>query len=197
MTQGTGQGAGAGAGRLIVISGPSGSGKTSICKELVKDGRVRFSVSATTRPPRRGEVDGKDYRFLDPAEFQAEVDRDGFLEHVRYNGARYGTLKAPVDAAIARGETILLEIETQGTQRLRELRIPGLYIFIVPPDEGTLRSRLRSRSTETDAEVAGRLELAKGELEKQGMYDIVVVNDDLTKAVAEVRDAIARDGAKR
>jgi guanylate kinase len=180
-----------------VISGPSGSGKTSICRELVKDGRMRFSVSATTRKPRPGEVDGRDYRFLAPAEFQAEVDRDGFLEHVRYNDARYGTLRAPVEEAIARGETILLEIETKGTASLRALKIPGLYLFIVPPDEGALRSRLRSRSTESDEEVARRLEIAKSEIEKQDLYDRVIVNDDLPRAVQEVRAAIEQDAVRR
>jgi phosphopantothenoylcysteine decarboxylase/phosphopantothenate--cysteine ligase len=130
-----------------VISGPSGAGKTSVCRALRQDGQVEWSVSATTRKMRKGEIDGVDYHFLSEADFVRRRERGEFLEWASYNGSLYGTLEAPMHEALRRGKIFLLEIEVQGTQKLREKAVPGLYIFIVPPSLEVLRERLILRST--------------------------------------------------
>ena len=119
-------------GKLGVISGPSGAGKTSVCRALKRDPRVRFSVSATTRAMRKGEAEGVDYRFMDEAEFEAAVARGEFLEHAVYNGHHYGTLRAPMEQALRDGLVFVLEIEVQGTRQLRERKVEGCYVFVVP-----------------------------------------------------------------
>lgn len=174
-------------GKLLVISGPSGSGKTSIVRALREDPRVEFSVSATTRPPRPGEVDGRDYRFLDEKEFLARVERGEFLEWARYNDHLYGTLREPLERALDEGRVFVLEIEVQGTRQLREKKVEGIYVFIVPPDLDKLRERLRRRGSDSEAEIDRRLAIARQELRARGLYDHQVVNDDLDRAVAEVR----------
>lgn len=175
---------------LIVLSGPSGSGKTTICKELAKDPRVRFSVSATTRAMRPGEQDGREYWFLSETEFEHRVQAGAFLEHVRYNGNRYGTLLSELRKGESRGETVLLEIEVQGTRKLREQQVPGVYVFIMPPSEAVLRERLQRRGTERPEDVEKRLQIARSEMEQRTLYDHVVVNDDLERAVQETRERV-------
>jgi guanylate kinase len=173
-----------------VLSGPSGSGKTTICKELAKDPRVRFSVSATTRAIRPGERDGREYWFLTEAEFEGRVQAGAFLEHVRYNGNRYGTLLSELTSGESRGETVLLEIEVQGTQKLREQKVAAVYVFIMPPSVEVLRERLRGRGTEQPEDVERRLQIALNEMGQRHLYDHVVVNDDLGRAVAETRACV-------
>ena len=173
-----------------MLSGPSGSGKTTICKELAKDPRVLFSVSATTRGVRPGERDGREYWFLSETEFERRVQAGEFLEHVRYNGNRYGTLLSELRKGESRGETVLLEIEVQGTQKLREQKVPAVYVFIMPPSVEVLRERLRGRGTEAAEDVERRLKIALAEMEQRHLYDHVVVNDDLKRAVAETRDRV-------
>ncbi len=177
-------------GRLGVISGPSGSGKTSICRALARDPRVFFSVSATTRPRRPGEVEGVDYWFLPEEEFRARAARGEFLEWAEYNGRFYGTPRKPVEEAIRAGKTALLEIELQGATRLREDGVEGIYIFIEPPSMEVLEERLRKRGTEKEEEIRRRLEIARREWTqaREGkVYDHFVRNDDLERAVGEVR----------
>ncbi len=177
-------------GRLVVISGPSGAGKTSVCRALKEDPAVEFSVSATTRPMRDGEQDGVDYRFLSHEEFDAAEARGEFLEHATYNGNRYGTLKAPVDAAIAAGRTFVLEIEVQGTRQLRDSGIEGCYVFVVPPSVEDLRRRLERRGQNSPEEIEERLRIAEAELAARDLYDHIVVNRFLDEAIAEVRSII-------
>ncbi len=177
-------------GRLGVISGPSGSGKTSICRALARDPRVFFSVSATTRPRRPGEVEGVDYWFLSEEEFRARASRGEFLEWAQYNGRFYGTPRKPVEEAIRAGKVALLEIELQGATRLRENGVEGIYVFIEPPSMEVLEERLRKRGTETEEEIRKRLEIARREWTQARagkIYDYFVRNDELERAEREVR----------
>lgn len=180
-------------GRMVVISGPSGSGKSTICKRLLQDPRVCFSVSATTRRMRPGEADGRDYHFLSVDEFRQRIARGAFIEHAEVYGNLYGTLRQPLENAIAAGKLYLLEIDVQGALQLKALGEPGQYIFIAPPDFEELRRRLIKRNTETPEVLERRLHKAEDEYRERGKYDHVVVNDDLERAVAEVRGLIGLD----
>lgn len=187
-------------GRMLVISGPSGAGKSTICKKLLEDPRVEFSVSATTRKPRPGEVDGREYRFLQADEFRRMVAEGAFLEYAEVHGNLYGTQRAPVREALARGKVYLLEIDVQGANQLRALGEPGVYVFIAPPDFEELRKRLVARGTEQPEVLERRLHKAEDEWRERVKYDHIVVNDDLARAVAEVRRLVGLDapaGARR
>ena len=177
-------------GRMLVISGPSGSGKSTICRRLLEDSRVTFSISATTRAMRTGEVDGRDYRFLSKEEFSAHVQAGDFIEYAEVHGNMYGTLRAPMDEAIERGGVFLLEIDVQGALQLRGLDVPGLYVFIAPPDLEILRRRLVGRGTDAPEVVERRLKKAEDEMRERTKYDHVVINDDLERALGEVRDLV-------
>jgi guanylate kinase len=178
---------------MVVISGPSGSGKSTICKRLLEDPRVVFSVSATTRKMRPGEVDGRDYHFLSVEEFRQRIARGEFIEHAEVYGNLYGTLRAPLEQAIAAGQLYLLEIDVQGALQLKALGEPGQYVFIAPPDFEELRRRLLKRNTETPEVLERRLHKAEDEYRERIKYDHVVVNDDLERAVGEVRGLIGLD----
>lgn len=182
-------------GRMLVVSGPSGSGKSTICKRLLQDPRVVFSVSATTRKPRPGEVDGRDYHFLSADEFRARIAKGAFIEHAEVFGNLYGTLREPMEAAKARGQVYLLEIDVQGANQLRALGEEGVYIFIAPPDFEELKRRLSGRGTESPEVLQRRLHKAEDELRERHRYDHVVVNDELERAVAEVRRLAGLDPA--
>lgn len=174
-------------GKMLVISGPSGCGKSTICRRLLEDPRVTFSVSATTRPPRPGETDGIDYRFLDKESFRAMVTDGAFLEWAEVYGNLYGTLRQPVVEAMQRGEVYLLEIDVQGALQLKALGEPGLYIFIAPPNFEELRRRLVGRGTDAPEVIERRLQKAEDEYRERVKYDHVVVNDDLDRSLTEVR----------
>ena len=180
-------------GRMVVISGPSGSGKSTICKKLLEDPRVVFSVSATTRKPRDGEKDGRDYVFLSREEFKHKVAQGEFIEHAEVYGNMYGTLRAPMQRALAEGQVFLLEIDVQGANQLRALGEPGVYVFIAPPDFEELRRRLAGRRTETPEMLERRLHKAEDEWRERVNYDHVVVNDDVDRAVGEIRRILSLD----
>jgi len=180
-------------GRMAVISGPSGSGKSTICKRLLEDPRVVFSVSATTRARRPGEVDGRDYHFLAREEFKRRVERGEFIEHAEVYGNMYGTLRAPMEEVLASGNVYLLEIDVQGANQLRALGVPGTYVFIAPPDFEELRRRLAARGTETTEMLERRLHKAEDEWRERVRYDHVVVNDDVDRAVGEIRTILGLD----
>ena len=185
-------------GRMVVISGPSGSGKSTICRRLLEDPRVVFSVSATTRKRREGEVDGRDYVFLAREEFKKKVEQGDFIEHAEVYGNMYGTLRAPMVQALAEGKLFLLEIDVQGANQLRALGEPGTYVFIAPPDFDVLRRRLAGRGTETPEMLERRLHKAEDEWRERAKYDHVVVNDDghvrRFRSVEQVVDVDARTG---
>lgn len=183
-------------GRLVVISGPSGCGKTTIIRRLLEDPRVEFSVSATTRPRRVGEEHGRDYWFLSKDEFKQKVRAGEFIESAEVHGNMYGTLRGPMERAVAAGRIYLLEIDVQGASQLQALEVPGLFLFIAPPDFEELRRRLRERGTESPEVLERRLKKAEDEYRERVKYDHVVVNDELERAVAEVRLRIGLDAGE-
>lgn len=180
-------------GRMLVISGPSGSGKSTICRRLLEDPRVTFSVSATTRARRPGEVDGRDYHFLTRQEFQEHVRRGDFIEYAEVHGNLYGTLRAPMEEVLAQGGVYLLEIDVQGALQLKALGVPGCYVFIAPPSAEELRRRLVGRGTDPPEVIERRLAKAEDEYRERVKYDHVVVNEDLDEAVAAVRRLVGLD----
>jgi guanylate kinase len=184
-------------GKMVVISGPSGSGKSTICKKLLEDPRVVFSVSATTRKMRPGEVDGRDYHFIAVDEFKRRVKNGEFIEHAEVYGNMYGTLRAPMEKAMLAGKLSLLEIDVQGALQLKALGEPGVYVFIAPPDFEELRRRLKNRGTESPEVLERRLHKAEDEYRERVKYDYVVVNDDLDRAVHEVREKIGLEAEAR
>jgi guanylate kinase len=177
----------AGRGRLIVLSGPSGVGKGTVLDEIARrHPQLWFSVSVTTRQPRAGEVDGEQYHFVDEAEFARMVGAGDFLEHAAYAGHRYGTPRRPVEDRLARGEAALVEVELQGARQIRTSMPDAFLIFLAPPSWEELVRRLVGRGTEDDATVARRLEIARAELNAEGEFDAVVVNDDVRTAADRV-----------
>lgn len=183
--------------KVVVLSSPSGGGKTTIAKRLLADWPKEFgySVSATTRAPRAGEVDGEAYHFLSRAEFDARVAAGAFLEWAEYAGERYGTLKAEVDRVLGTGRHVVLDIEIQGARAVRKAypRPASVAIFILPPSAAALVSRLTFRRTDRIGKIRERLEIARGEVLESKTYDYVVLNDQLDLAVRAVA-SIARDG---
>jgi guanylate kinase len=172
---------------LLVLSSPSGAGKTSIARRLLETrADVAYSVSATTRPRRPGETDGRDYHFLAAAEFERRVAAGEFLEHAAYGGYRYGTLRSEVDAIFRRGKHALLDIEIAGARQLRTGFPDAVHVFVLPPSGDELVRRLEGRNTEDPAAVRRRLDHAAAELAAVGEYGYAVVNDDLARAVARV-----------
>lgn len=185
------------AGKMVVISGPSGSGKSTICKRLLEDPKIVFSVSATTRKIRPGEVDGRDYHFISADDFRARVSQGEFIEYAEVYGNMYGTLRAPMQAALAAGKMYLLEIDVQGALQLKALGEPGVYVFVAPPDMEALRHRLMKRGTEAPEVLERRLHKAEDETRERVKYDHVVVNDDLERAVDEIRGLLGLGHAAR
>jgi len=187
-------------GSMLLISGPSGCGKSTICKRLVEDDDVVFSVSATTRPPRPGEDHGEHYHFLSKDEFKAQIREGAFIEHAEVHGNMYGTLRGPMEVAIREGKTYLVEIDVQGALQLKALDVDGIYVFVAPPDFEVLRERLSGRGTETPEILERRLKKAEDEYRERVKYDHIVVNDDLERAVVEIRKIAGlpvADGAAR
>jgi guanylate kinase len=177
---------------LFVLSGPSGVGKGTVSKRLqstVPD--LWLSVSWTTRPPRPGEVDGVDYRFVTKEEFEAERDAGGFYEWFEVFGDLKGTPRRPVEERLAAGWDVLLEIDVQGALKVKGLEGQAVLIFLMPPSLADLRARLQGRGTETDTQVARRLSEADREIARADEFDHVVVNDDLERVVAEVAGILA------
>ena len=182
-------------GRLVVLAAPSGAGKTTIAQALVAEREdVGFSVSATTRPPRAGERDGHDYHFLARDEFDRRVRAGEFLEWAEYAGNRYGTLRAEVDRIRQAGRHVLLDIEIQGAEQVRRAYPwpDSVAIFLLPPSGPELIRRLRGRGTESNLTMWRRLERARAELSVAPTFDVVVVNEDLARAVVDVSRAIDR-----
>lgn len=180
-------------GLLVVLAGPSGVGKGTVLRRVIDEvDDAEVSVSATTRDPRPGEVDGREYHFLDRPSFERLVDDGGLLEWAEYAGNLYGTPSATVRDRVATGHVVFLEIEVQGAEQVRDLDPDALLVFLVPPSRDELERRLRHRGTEADDVVAERLRVADEELARQDLFDVVVVNDDVARAADEVVAAIER-----
>ena len=170
-------------GMLLVISGPSGAGKGTLYNRvLAADPTFTFSVSYTTRGPRPGEVDGKDYCFVTEEQFRQMLDRDGFLEHAEVHGHLYGTPRQPVLDALEAGRSVMLDIDPQGALQVMDKMPDCVSVFILPPSFAELRRRLTGRGTEKPEEVERRLHNARGEVKLMGKYQYLVVNDDLEVA---------------
>jgi guanylate kinase len=170
-----------------VIAAPSGTGKTTLCHRLLeRDARLRLSISHTTREMRPGEVDGIDYHFVDHRRFRELVEAGAFLEHAEYNGNLYGTSWEAIEATIESGEDVVLEIEVQGAEQVKERRPSARLIFLLPPSLAVLEQRLRGRGTDGEAVIQKRMALADRELAAARHFDYAVVNDDLEGAVDEV-----------
>jgi guanylate kinase len=180
-------------GKLVVMVAPSGSGKTTMARRLLTDiAGMRFSVSATTRAPREGEVDGREYYFISNEEFDRRVAEGEFLEWESfYNGTRYGTLKPEVDFLLKKGYFVLLDLEVHGAQNVKNMYGDRcLSVFIEPPSLSVLEMRLRSRGSETEQSIATRLERAAYEMSFRDRFDIRVVNDDLEHAYAQIYSVV-------
>lgn len=178
-------------GELFIVSGPSGVGKGTICRELMKDMTdICLSVSATTRAPREGEVDGVNYYFIDKETFMERVANNGFLEYAEVFGNYYGTPRAKVEEKLAAGEDVLLEIDVQGAKQIKENYPEGIFIFILPPTLAELRRRLEKRGKDTAEVIEHRLSFALDEIRQMFTYDYFVVNDDLAEAVDKVRSIV-------
>ncbi|MCT8328776.1 guanylate kinase [Albidovulum sediminis] len=187
-------------GLLIILSSPSGAGKSTLAKRLMAwDPTLRFSVSATTRAPRPGEVDGRDYYFRSRAEFEAMVAAGEMLEHAEVFGNFYGSPKAPVEAAMAEGRDTLFDIDWQGGQQIRNsvLGKDVVSIFVLPPSIAELERRLRTRAQDSDAVIAGRMAKSEAEISHWAEYDYVLINDDLDRAEADLRTILAAERMRR
>jgi guanylate kinase len=176
---------------VLVVTGPSGAGKGTLIGELVERvPGIEVTVSATTRERRRGEEDGREYRFLGDDDFRARVARGEFLEHVEYvSGHCYGTLRSELERIAANGHVPLLELETEGALRVKR-EVPGAVTIFVSARVDELERRLRERATESAGEIGERIELARKQLEQAGEFDHVIENDDLERAAGELTDLV-------
>ena len=186
-------------GLMFVLSSPSGAGKTTLSRELVrKVPDLQMSVSVTTRPMRPGEVEGKDYYFIDKPRFDAMVKNNELLEHAPVFDHFYGTPRAPVEAALSSGRDVLFDIDWQGTQQLREkARADVVSVFILPPSAGDLEKRLHTRAQDTHEVIRGRMSRASHEMSHWAEYDYIVINHVVDRAFAEVQSILQAERLKR
>ncbi|KAF6734839.1 Guanylate kinase [Oryzias melastigma] len=181
--------------RPVVLSGPSGAGKSTLLKKLMKDheGVFGFSVSHTTRNPRPGEEDGKDYHFTTREAMQEGIDNGEFIENAEFSGNMYGTSKAAVEDVRAKNLICILDVDIQGVRRIKETDLNPIYISIQPPSIEILEQRLRDRQTETEDSLQKRLEAARIDMElskEPGVFDVVIINDDLDRAYEELKEIL-------
>lgn len=178
-------------GKVFVITGPSGVGKgTLIARVRTELPQLELSTSATTRAPRPGEVDGREYHFLDQAEFERRVQAGRFVEHATYSGNRYGTLASEIEDRIEEGRPVILEVELQGARQIRNRIEDSVQVFILPPTVDALRERLESRGTDDEAAIDRRLETAATELEAASEFQHQIVNGDVDLATEELAAVI-------
>ena len=186
-------------GLMLVLSSPSGAGKTTLSRKLLAaDPGVELSVSVTTRKQRPGEVDGRDYHFIDAARFEAMVKQGELLEWAQVFGNRYGTPRVPVEDALANGHDVLFDIDWQGTQQLRDKAAPDLVsIFVLPPSMSDLEGRLRRRAQDPDDVIRARMATAADEMSHWAEYNYIVINTDIDRAFNEVQTILAAERLKR
>jgi guanylate kinase len=184
---------------MFILSSPSGAGKTTIARSLLEhDGDIRLSVSVTTRPPRPGEVNGRDYHFIDEPEFRRMVGDGELLEWAEVFGHLYGTPKAQIKAGLKAGEDFLFDIDWQGTQQLyQRMEVDVVRVFLLPPSIAALEERLRSRGTDSDEVVAHRMNRARSEISHWDGYDYVVVNDDFDRCFEAVHGILKAERLRR
>ena len=183
---------------VFVITGPSGVGKGTLIRTLFQRvPELELAVSATTRRPRAGETQGVDYHFLSDDEFERRVQAGEFVEHASYSGRRYGTLRSELEQRLAGGHAVVLEIEVQGARQIRDTMPEAVQIFIAPPSEDALRTRLVGRGTDDPEQVAARLRTAREELRAQGEFGHVVINDRLEDASDALEQCVRRHLAAR
>ncbi len=180
-------------GLLVVISAPSGGGKTTLVNELInRFPSARRSISMTTRPPRTTEIQGQDYFFVSPSDFEKIETSQGFAECAVVHGYRYGTTKASIKEAASRGEVLFLTIDVQGARSIKTAFPDALTVFVSPPDFDILETRLRKRGTESDSEIRRRLENARKEMAEADLFDFQVLNDRLDRAALEIESLIRK-----
>jgi guanylate kinase len=185
-------------GVLFVVSGPSGVGKSTLVKAaMARIPGLAFSVSATTRSPRAGERDGVDYHFVNAPAFADLVHRNAFLEHATVYDRSYGTLRDPTEAALARGSSLLLDIDVQGSAQVRQTKPDAVHVFVLPPSIDALEQRLRSRGTDDDATIRRRMDQAMQQLRGCVRYDYVLVNDDLEASHAAFQGILLAETSRR
>jgi guanylate kinase len=182
-------------GLLLVLSSPSGAGKTTITRRLVdEDPALTLSISVTTRPQRPGEVDGRDYWFIDQSRFDQMVEQEELLEHARVFGNCYGTPRLPIEAALAAGKDIVGDLDWQGTQQLaRKVRADLVAVFVLPPNAAALEERLRARAQDSASVVAARMAKSAEEMSHWDEYDYVIVNDTVDDSVAQARAIVTAE----
>ncbi|MEM9965621.1 MAG: guanylate kinase [Asticcacaulis sp.] len=186
-------------GLMLIVSSPSGAGKTSLCRRLMADhGDLDLSVSVTTREPRPGEKDGREYHFIDNAKMDELVERDALLEWAAVHDNRYGSPREPVEAALAQGQNVLFDIDWQGAQRI-SAKAPSdvVRVFILPPSMEELKRRLYARAQDSDEVIERRLSRAKGEISHWAEYDYVILNDDFDRSYAELVHIYHSESARR
>jgi guanylate kinase len=187
-------------GLMFVLSSPSGAGKTTLSRRLLaEDSGITLSVSATTRPPRNGEIDGVDYFFVAPDRFAEMVNGDELLEWATVFGNRYGTPRAPVETALHAGRDVLFDIDWQGTQQLQQTDAASdlVRVFILPPDLAELERRLTGRATDPADVIAGRMARARDEISHWGEYDYILINDDAEVCLGEIRSILHAERLRR
>ncbi|WP_308446489.1 guanylate kinase [Chitinimonas sp. BJYL2] len=174
-------------GKLFIVAGPSGAGKATLVRALLAaDSNVQLSISFTTRAPREGEADGRDYHFVSRETFLAMVDHGDFLEHAEVHGNLYGTSQTWINEVIAKGQDILLEIDVQGAQQVRRHFAEAVGIFILPPSAEVLEQRLRNRGTESEEAILRRLANAREEISHVGEFNYVIINEHIDQAVRDI-----------
>lgn len=183
---------------LFIISAPSGTGKTSLCKEVIRNlSNLTSSVSYTTRKPRSGEMDGRDYFFVSPEKFQHMLGQGLFVEWTEIYGNRYGTSKAFIEKLMKDQVDILFDIDSRGARKILELYPEGISIFVLPPSLQELKKRLISRGTDSPETITSRLKLAEQEMEDAGFYQYTVVNDSFEEAVKKLKSIVIAERCRR